>query len=159
MSKRFSFLMLLLFCLISCGEEVEPQAPPIPQVPSGEKLALEKLTGTSGITYSMGNNGYIKRNQTDESKFYSNFSLRFIGSSKSYTSTGASDLFESSGTWEFVGSNFDKIKLSGSKPGSQVDISYTKNGQDLILVFSVPSPPGGRVTALAGSYEIKVAGG
>jgi hypothetical protein len=37
--------------------------------------------------------------------------------------------------------------------------SYTKNGQDLILVFSVPSPPGGRVTALAGSYEIKVAGG
>lgn len=156
MLKRFPFLMLLLFCLISCGEEVEPQTP---QIPSGEKLAVEKLAGTSGITYSLGNNGYIKRNQADESKFYSNFSLRFIGSSKSYTSTGASDLFESSGTWEFVGSNFDKIKLSGSKPASQVDISYTKNGQDLVLVFSVPSPPGGRVTALAGTYEIKVAGG
>lgn len=155
MIKRFSFLVVSFVWLVSCGEEVKPQTS---QVPSIEKLALEKLAGTSGITYSLGNNGYIKRNQADESRFYTNFNLRFIGSSKSYTSTGASDLFESSGTWEFVGSNFDKIKLSGSKPASQVDISYTKNGQDLVLVFSVPSPPVGRVTALAGNYEIKVAG-
>lgn len=59
----------------------------------------------------------------------------------------------------FVGANFDKIRLTGSKPASQVDISYTKNGQDLILVFSVPTPPGGKVASLIGNYEIKLAGG
>jgi hypothetical protein len=68
-------------------------------------------------------------------------------------------LFDTSGNWEFVGANFDKIRLTGSKPASQVDISYTKNGQELVLVFSVPTPPGGRVAALTGNYEIKLTGG
>jgi hypothetical protein len=95
----------------------------------------------------------------DESKFYPNLNLKLQGTTKSYTSSGADDLFDASGNWEFVGTNFDKIRLTGSKPAAQIDISYTKNGQDLILVFSVPTPPGGRVASLTGSYEIKLTGG
>jgi hypothetical protein len=68
-------------------------------------------------------------------------------------------LVDASGNWEFVGTNFDKIRLTGSKPAAQVDISYTKNGQDIILVFSGPTPPGGRVASLTGNYEIKLTGG
>lgn len=151
MLKHLFSVLILLFCLMSCGEKVEPQTP--------EDLALEKLAGTSGITYSLGSNGYVKRNQTDESRFYPSFSLRFEGSTKTFSSTGASDLFESSGTWEFVGNNFDRIKLSGSKPGSGVDISFTKNGQELMLLFSVPTPSGGRILSLTGTYEIKLTGG
>jgi len=150
MKKFVLFLLLCLGLLISsCGEE--PKTP--------EELALEKISGAQGFTYTLGTTGYVKRNQVDESKFYPGLSLRLVGTTKSYTSSGAVDLFDASGNWEFVGANFDKIRLTGSKPASQVDISYTKNGQELVLVFSVPTPPGGRVASLTGNYEIKLTGG
>jgi hypothetical protein len=145
-------LLILFFCFglfASCGEDQK----------TPEELALEKLSGEIGITYSLGTTGYVKRNQMDESKFYPNLNLKLQGTTKTYTVSGADDLFDASGNWEFVGTNFDKIRLTGSKPAAQVDISYTKNGTDLILVFSVPTPPGGRVAALTGSYEIKLSGG
>ena len=149
MIKFLPFLLLCLGLLASCGED--PKTP--------EELALEKLSGELGISYTLGTTGYVKRNQVDESRFYPGHTIRLDGTTKSYTSSGATDLFESSGNWEFVGTNFDKIRLTGSKPASQVDISYTKNGQALIFVFSVPTPPGGRVASLTGSYEIKLTGG
>jgi hypothetical protein len=144
-------LLVLLLCFgffASCGEKEK----------SPEELALEKLSGETGITYTLGTTGYVKRNQVDETKFYPNLNLKLQGTTKSYTASGADDLFDASGNWEFVGTNFDKIRLTGSKPAAQVDISFTKNGQDLILVFSVPTPPGGRVASLTGSYEIKLTG-
>ena len=148
--KKLFPLLLLCFCFFaSCGEKQK----------TPEELALEKLSGEVGITYTLGIAGYVKRNQVDESKFYPNLNLKLQGTTKSYTASGADDLFDASGNWEFVGTNFDKIRLTGSKPAAQVDISFTKNGTDLILVFSVPTPPGGRVAALTGSYEIKLSGG
>lgn len=150
MKKLFPFFLLCLGLLISaCGED--PKTP--------EELALEKISGAQGFTYTLGPSGYVKRNQVDESKFYPGLSLRLVGSTKSYSSSGAADLFDASGNWEFVGTNFDKIRLTGSKPAAQIDISYTKNGQELVLVFSVPTPPGGRVASLTGNYEIKLTGG
>ena len=148
MKKLFPLLLLCLGFFASCGEKEK----------SPEELALEKLSGEVGITYSLGTAGYVKRNQVDESKFYPNLTLKLQGTTKTYTVSGADDLFDASGNWEFVGTNFDKIRLTGSKPAAQVDISFTKNGTDLILVFSVPTPPGGRVAALTGSYEIKLTG-
>jgi hypothetical protein len=149
MKKIIPFLLLCLGLLASCGED--PKTP--------EEVALEKLSGDLGTNYTLGTTGYVKRNQVDETQFYPGLTIRLDGKAKSYSSSGATDLFESSGNWEFVGTNFDKIRLTGSKPASQVDISFTKNGQDLILVFSVPVPPGARVAALTGSYEIKLTGG
>jgi hypothetical protein len=148
MKKFLPFLLLCLGLLASCAED--PKTP--------EDQALEKLSGEAGITYTLGTTGYVKRNQVDESKFYTGFTFRIDGANKTYTTAGAADLFEASGNWEFVGTNFDKIRLTGSKPASQVDISFTKTGQDLVLVFSVPTPPGGRVASLTGSYEIKMTG-
>ena len=151
MNKLYSFLFLCFICLASCGEKETPKTP--------EEQALEKLSGDLGFNYTLGTTGYVKRNQVDETRFYPGLSIRLQGTTKSYTTTGATDLFESSGNWEFVGTNFDKIRLTGSKPASQIDISYTKNGQELLFVFSVPTPPGGRVASLTGSYEIKLTGG
>jgi hypothetical protein len=148
MKKFLPFLLLCLGLLASCAED--PKTP--------EEQALEKLSGEVGITYTLGTTGYVKRNQVDESNFYTGFTFRIDGANKTYTTSGAADLFEASGNWEFVGTNFDKIRLTGSKPASQVDISFTKTGQDLVLVFSVPTPPGGRVASLTGSYEIKMTG-
>jgi len=146
--KKLVILLLCFGFLASCGEEQK----------TPEELAIEKLTGEIGITYTVGTTGYVKRNQVDESTFYPNLNLKLQGTTKSYTSSRADDLFDASGNWEFVGTNFDKIRLTGSKPAAQVDISYTKNGQDIILVFSVPTPPGGRVASLTGNYEIKLTG-
>jgi hypothetical protein len=151
MNKLFPFLFLCFICLASCGEKETPKTP--------EELALEKLSGDLGTSYTLGTTGYVKRNQVDETRFYPGLTIRLDGKTKSYTTTGATDLFESSGNWEFVGTNFDKIRLTGSKPASQIDISYTKNGQELLFVFSVPTPPGGRVASLTGNYEIKLTGG
>ena len=148
MKKFLPFLLLCLGLLASCAED--PKTP--------EEQALEKLSGEVGITYTLGTTGYVKRNQVDESNFYTGFTFRIDGANNTYTTSGAADLFEASGNWEFVGTNFDKIRLTGSKPASQVDISFTKTGQDLVLVFSVPTPPGGRVASLTGSYEIKMTG-
>jgi hypothetical protein len=149
--KKISSILLLCLGLLasSCGED--PKTP--------EELALEKLSGEVGISYTLGTTGYVKRNQVDESKFYPNLNLKLQGTTKSYTSSGADDLFDASGNWEFVGANFDKIRLTGSKPAAQVDISFTKNGQELVLAFSVPTPPAGRVASLTGNYEIKLTGG
>jgi hypothetical protein len=146
MKKLFPLLLLCFYFFASCGEKEK----------SPEELALEKLSGETGITYTLGTTGYVKRNQVDETKFYPNLNLKLQGTTKSYTASGADDLFDASGNWEFVGTNFDKIRLTGSKPAAQVDISYTKNGTDLILVFSVPTPTGGRVASLTGNYEIKL---
>jgi hypothetical protein len=147
--KKLFVLFLCFGLFASCAEDQK----------TPEELALEKLSGDVGIAYTLGTAGYVKRNQMDESKFYPSLNLKLQGTTKSYTVSGADDLFDTSGNWEFVGTNFDKIRLTGSKPAAQVDISYTKNGRDLILVFSVPTPPGGRVAALTGSYEIKLTGG
>ena len=148
MIKYLPFLLFCLGILDSCVEDPK----------SHEEQALEKLSGEVGITYTLGTTGYVKRNQVDESNFYTGFTFRIDGTNKTYTTSGAADLFEASGNWEFIGTNFDKIRLTGSKPASQVDISFTKTGQDLVLVFSVPTPPGGRVASLTGSYEIKMTG-
>jgi hypothetical protein len=138
-------------CLASCGEKETPKTP--------KELALEKLSGDLGFNYTLGTTGSVKRNQVDETCFYPGFSIRLLCTTKSYTTTGATDLFDASGNWEFVGTNFDKIRLTGTKPAAQVDISYTKTGKDLVLVFSVPTTPGGRVASLIGNYEIKLTGG
>ena len=151
MKKLVPILFLCFLFFASCGEKETPKTP--------EELALEKISGTQGFTYTLGSTGYVKRNQVDESSLYPELSIQLQGTTKSYTTSGAPDLFEGSGNWEFAGTNFDKIRLTGNKPASQVDISYTKNGQELILVFSVPTPPGGRVASLTGNYEIKLIGG
>jgi|LauGreDrversion4_2_1035121.scaffolds.fasta_scaffold1622691_1 hypothetical protein len=157
MKKLFTLVVLILLTFTSCSEKKEE--PPAPPQKTLEEVAIEKLAGAQGTTYVLGPSDYIKRNLVDESQFYQGFSFRLQGANKTYTTSGASDLFEEAGSWEFVGTNFDKIRLTGSKPASKVDISYTKNGQELVLVFSIPTPSGGRVASLTGSYEIKLKGG
>jgi hypothetical protein len=144
------FLLMLSFSCSSDKKDTEPKKK------SPEELAVEKLAGTSATTYSINNGGSIKRNNFDETVFYQNFSLRFSATSKTYTSTNGDLLFEPSGTWEFVGSNYDKIKLSGNKLASGVDIYYTRNNNELILKFSINPPANGRIEALAGNYEIRL---
>jgi hypothetical protein len=87
---------------------------------------------------------------------YPNFTILFNSAGKSYTTSNGDALFESTGTWEFVGGSYDKIKLSGTKLASGVDISYTRTNNLLVLKFTINAPPNGRIDALVGNYEIKL---
>jgi hypothetical protein len=155
MKNRLLIYLLLIGMGISCSSEKED---PIP-AKTAEELAIESLAGTSGTTYSIANGGSIRRNNLDESRFYVGLTLSFNVSGKTYSSSNGDDLFERSGTWQFVGNSFDKIKLSGTKPASGVEIAFTRTSSQLILVFNIPQPAGGRidgVNALLGSYEIRL---
>jgi hypothetical protein len=156
MSKQILLFAIFLGICLSCSSEKEDRPKKSP-----EQIAVETLAGASGISYSISNGGSLKRNNFDETSLYNNFSLAFNPSGKTFNSSNGDDLFEKSGTWEFVGTNYDKIRLSGTKPSSGIEISYIKNNKELILRFNVPTPPSGRlagIQALTGSYEIKILG-
>lgn len=153
MSTKFRlipFLILLLLSLQSCGDD------PVPPTPkTAEELALEALAGTGTKTWTL-TLGSVKKNGTDVTSTYSGFELTFnAGTSKTYTSKNTNDLFDTNGTWNFAGANFDKIVLSGTKPAATREISFTESSGKLTLIFTIPQP-GARLfgtQAVAGNYE------
>jgi hypothetical protein len=127
---------------------------PDPVQKTEEELALEALTGTGTLTWTVAGGGIVKREGNVVTDSYNTFELTLSSnsSSKTYTSKNSNDLFANSGTWSFVGSNYDKITLSGTSPASTREISYTRMADNLILVFNIPKP-GGRTNAVVGNYE------
>ncbi|MBN3583346.1 hypothetical protein JYB64_13185 [Algoriphagus aestuarii] len=127
---------------------------PDPVQKSEEELALEALTGAGSLTWTVSGGGAVKRDGTAVTDLYNTFELTLSAnsSSKTYTSKNSNELFANAGTWSFVGDNFDKITLSGTSPASAREISYTRNGDNLKLLFSIPLP-GGRTNAVVGNYE------
>jgi hypothetical protein len=151
-----SFLLFVLVCGFSCTSEQKPTPPAV----TPEQEALEKLTGAGSTNYVLTGGGTVLRNSKNESQYYEGLQLELksSGNSKSYTVVNGDLLFESLGTWDFVGSNFDKIRLNGNKPASGTDISYTRTSSELILKFSV-ALPGARLEstqAVTGNYEIRL---
>jgi hypothetical protein len=141
------------FLLLSCGGTDNPD--PSPQK-TAEQLAVEQLTGGSTITWAVANGGSVSKDGNPVTVDFSNFEFRLISTaaSRSYTTTSNS-LFDQSGSWSFVGPNFDKIQLTGSQPAAGREISFSRNGEKLTLTFNIPLPDA-RVTALAGSYVFEL---
>ena len=127
---------------------------PDPVQKTEEELALEALTGNGTLTWTVSGGGAVKKDGTAVTDIYSTFELTLSAnsSSKTYTSKNSNDLFTNAGTWSFVGTNYDKITLSGTNPASDREISYTRTGDNLKLLFSIPLP-GGRTNAVVGNYE------
>lgn len=158
-SMRFTYLKILAFIAIigliqSCGDD-EPDPPQ----KTAEELAVEALTGTGTLTWEIAGGGTVIREGSPVTDLYQNFELTLnSGSSKTYNSKNNNDLFDGSGSWSFAGSNFDKIILTGSKPVAAREISFTRTGDNLKLLFTIPVP-GARINgvfAVAGSYEFNL---
>jgi len=75
-------------------------------------------------------------------------------SNRTYSTTD-NLIFDRSGTWSFLGGNYDKIQLSGNQPAANKEISFSRNGDKLTLKFNIPLP-NVRVNALAGSYVFEL---
>ncbi len=148
--KIFAFLSIALL-IQSCGDD-EPK----PIQKTTEELAIEALTGTSSLTWETFGGGTVKRDGVVVTDTFQNFELTLSSaSSKTYSSKNSNDLFDPSGSWSFSGTNFDKFILNGTKPAAAREISFTRTGDNLKLIFSIPLP-GARVNetfAVAGTYE------
>jgi hypothetical protein len=150
---RILLLLFLTVNLVGCDDGEDPQ--PTPPDPSPEEVATQKLTGTSGNeTWVVQNGGSVTKDGTNETNDYIDFEITFAsgGSSKTYTTQDSNLLFDSTGSWSFVGSNFNKIELTGGQPAANKEISFTQTGNELRLEFTVPAPSNARVSALAGFY-------
>jgi hypothetical protein len=153
--KNFFFqlplLILILIGFNSCKEETSPTPQKNP-----EELAIIDLTGGNSQIWIVADGGSVVRDGRSETNIYRNFELNlaFSQNSRTYTTFNSNDLFDASGNWSFAGSNFDKITLSGTKPASGREISFTRTGNDLILTFTI-AVPGSRTIpngAVAGNY-------
>ncbi|UJP67165.1 hypothetical protein IPZ59_20145 [Mongoliitalea daihaiensis] len=132
------------------GETPEP-----PKTP--EELAILDLTGGSSQVWIIAGGGSVTRDGRTETNLYANLELNLASSSssKTYQTSNSNNLFDSNGTWTFEGGNFDRIRLSGTRPAAGRDMTYTRTGNNLILRFTIPMPTGRsneRVDAIAGSY-------
>ncbi|EOZ95846.1 hypothetical protein A33Q_3208 [Indibacter alkaliphilus LW1] len=158
MRKFFFGLLLVLFSSLvfsSCNrngdDDPDPQKTP-------EELATEDLTGGSSQVWTLEGGGSVVRDNRSETANYSGFEITFSASqsSRTYATVNNNDLFDSNGNWSFVGDNLDKITLTGSRPASNQEISFTRTGNDLRLQFTIPMPSNARVQAVAGSYTFNL---
>ena len=150
-SPMRSFLALCALLLVfSCNDDGGTDPPKTP-----EELAIADLTGGTSLTWVVAGGGSVLRDGRSETNIYQTFELTLSSvSGKTYTSINGVDLFDSGGNWSFVTGSLDKIILEGSKPASGIPISFTRTGDNLILVFSIAAP-GGRLLpngAVAGNY-------
>lgn len=151
-----STITLFSSILFGCGGD---KPTPIPPQPTQEEKATEALTGTGTQVWIIDDSGTVKKNNTDITALYTDFELQLNSEAAlTYTSKKSNDLFDGAGTWEFVGSNFDKFIFSGSQPAAGKEISFTQTGDNLKLIFSVPDPTAriNGIQALVGNYEFNL---
>jgi hypothetical protein len=150
---NLAFPLFILMLLSACGEKgPSPEPPKTP-----EQLAILDLTGGASQVWVITGGGSVTRDGRTETNLYANFELNLTNttSSKTYTTSNSNNLFDAAGTWSFEGTNFDRFRLSGSRPAAGRDITFTRTGDNLILRFTIPMPSGRvdeRVEAIAGSY-------
>lgn len=148
-----TLLLLPIVLLWACGGDTpEPQK-------SAEELALEALTANSTQVWAVANGGSVRKGTQSLTDTYQNFELSISsGSSRSYTTQNNNQLFDNAGSWSFSGSNFDKLLLNGSSPAAGREISFTVNGSNLSLIFTVPAPDARLkgTQALAGNYTFNL---
>ena len=155
MQKLLLSLLLIALGIVTLSCEKSDGPDPGNQK-TDEELAVEKLTGGSNITWTVANGGSVTKDGQPVTGDYSGFELRLISSATSRTySTTANSLFDQSGNWSFVGGNYDKIQLTGNQPAAGREISFSRNGDKLTLIFNIPLP-NARITALAGSYVFEL---
>lgn len=150
---NLAFPLFVLMLLSACGEK--GQSPEPAKTP--EELATLDLTGGTSQVWVITGGGSVTRDGRTETNLYANFELNLssTSNSKTYQTSNSNNLFDATGTWAFEGSNFDRFRLSGSRPAAGRDITFTRTGDNLILRFTIPMPSGRvdeRVEAIAGSY-------
>ncbi|WP_226391043.1 hypothetical protein [Penaeicola halotolerans] len=145
--KLFSLLTLSLFLFAGCGSEDD--------TPTPEEIAEQLLTAEGSLTWTI-SGGNATKDGVSITSFYESFSITFTksGSNLTYTTTGGGDLFDASGSWSFVGTEFEAIQLTGSRAAAGREIAISNSSTSLRLQFTVPQSGSGsfQTATIDGQY-------
>ena len=136
--KRLVIYPLILSLLIVSGcKDDDPVGATLQQ------LAFEKLSGS----WTFGADGSIEVDGVDVSANYPGFSLSFANGT--YQTTNAADLFDASGTWEWVDTEARQIRLND---GKEITIQTLTLNQ-FVFTFTFA---GASAAGIAGNYTVTV---
>jgi len=144
-------LLISISVMFACNKDESTPEP----IKTPEQLAVESLAGKSSLQYFLGNTGTVTKDGQSQIHHYKDFEVKFA-SNRTYTTINAGFTFENSGTWSFVGDNFQKIILSGTKPASNKEISFTRTEKELYMQFHIDPPVTAKINAVSGSYQIRM---
>ncbi|MCE7993064.1 MAG: hypothetical protein HEP71_13840 [Roseivirga sp.] len=111
--------------------------------PTEQELALEKLGGT----WSLANGGSILVDGSDHSVSYTGFTATLAEGT--YNTTNAGELFESSGTWIWLGESSTSFSLDDGKTITITDLTESR----LVISFT-HTGSGGIANGVAGAYVV-----
>jgi hypothetical protein len=134
--------------LFACGGSDDE-----PDFKTPEQIAVENLAGEGSITWTLAGDGSVTKDGDNHTDTFRDFTILFnaANQSRTYTTANHNGIFDLSGNWSVTGNNLDKVVLTGDQPAAGREIQYTRNGEQLTLVFTI-SPPEARTTAVAGNY-------
>lgn len=140
MKKNIRHIIIIfgLVFLNSCGDD------PTDVDPSIQEEVFEALSGDWGLNNGAGS---IILDGTDVSANFPNFSLSF--NDGIYSTTVGGDLFDASGTWEWLDEQAKQLELNDGK----VITIILLNEQRFTFSFT---EGGARAAGLPGSYEVSV---
>ncbi len=135
----WTLVFFLLIIFTNCGGDDGPGEP------SAQEIAFELLSGN----WTLNNGGSVKLDGEDITLNFNGFGLSFTDGA--YNTTAAGDLFNASGTWQWVTDSDQQILLDDGKEIRLTDLSET----DLTFTFQFTGS-GGVVAGLAGNYTISL---
>lgn len=142
MKKREIISIIIILGLVLLAFACTPDDGPVE--PGLQELTFENLAGQ----WTLGQFGSIKLDGADVSANYAAFALSFEDGT--YTTTNAGDLFNSSGTWEWVDVDATQVQLDDGKLVTINSLNSSK------FVFSFTKSDGPVRAGLAGNYVITV---
>lgn len=142
MKNRYINLIALIAIVafsFSCGGDTVD-----PVNPSATELQLKSLMNDNA-SWSVGGGSVVKDGYNVTNQF-DGFTIA-IGEFTFTTQNGLETAWPSTGTWEFINDNPNKILRSD---GVEIEVNIINN--DLILTFNVTGISGGRVKGIDGNY-------
>ena len=110
---RSFYIICLLFAFSACGDDDGP--------PTDQELVFERLSGDWSVETA---NGMVILDGTDVSTNYPGFSLSFADGT--YTTSNAGDLFQASGTWQFIDEEARMLLLDSGEEVTIIDLTETR---------------------------------
>ena len=109
--KRYVVLLFIASLFLSCGDDDAP--------PNAQELAFERLEGT----WELSNGGSIMINNQNASLNFPGFSLSFTDGQ--YNTANAGNLFNATGTWEWLDTEAQSISLDDGKTITIIELTET----------------------------------
>jgi hypothetical protein len=136
-------LVFALLVFTACkNDDLDPKAAAL-----NEQLNALMNGGSSWV---LGSTGSVMKDGVDVSNQFAGFKLT-IGSKTYTTQNSLRHVWDSSGTWDFIGDDPDQILTDD---GTEISVSLSDSS--LILTFNAGSSEAGRANSVSGEYVFRL---